>query len=155
MINFGLNLIVVLIFALINGASTSWRAIFAIPLFIELFALAFGIALILSTLFVKFRDANQIWEVFMQAGIYATPIIYPITYVTDQSMLAAKFLMLSPVAQIIQDLRYILIDPANVTIWQMSNHWWYIMIPYLIPFIVLAIGLYVFNRSAKRFAEII
>ncbi|MBM7642425.1 ABC transporter permease [Streptococcus loxodontisalivarius] len=155
MINFGINLIVVLLFSVINGAVTSWRAIFAIPLFLELFVLAFGIALILATLFVKFRDMNQIWEVFMQAGMYATPIIYPISFVSNQSLLAAKVIMLNPLAQIIQDLRYILIDPANTPIWKMSNHIWYIAIPYILPFVIFAIGLAIFNRSAKRFAEII
>lgn len=155
MINFGINLIVVLIFAVINGVSISWNAILALPLFLELFLLAFGVALLLSTLFVKFRDLGQIWEVVMQAGMYATPIIYPITFVSDQSIMAAKIMMLNPLAQIIQDLRYLLIDKANVTIWQMSNHWWYIAIPYVIPVIVFEIGLIVFNRSAKRFAEII
>ncbi|MBF0786588.1 MULTISPECIES: ABC transporter permease [unclassified Streptococcus] len=155
MINFGINLVVVLIFALINGVSISWSAIFAPLLFLELFLLAFGVALLLSTLFVKFRDLGQIWEVMMQAGMYATPIIYPITFVSNQSITAAKVMMLSPLAQIIQDLRYLLIDKANVTIWQMSNHWWYIVIPYLIPAVVFAFGLTIFNRSAKRFAEII
>ncbi|TCD46516.1 ABC transporter permease [Streptococcus sp. X16XC17] len=155
MINFGINLIVVLIFSILNGVSISWNAILAIPLFLELFLLAFGLALLLSTLFVKFRDLGQIWEVVMQAGMYATPIIYPITIITEKSMVAAKIMMLSPLAQIIQDLRYLLIDTANVTIWQMSNHWWYIMIPYLIPVVVFVVGLTVFNRSAKRFAEII
>ncbi|MGC4388983.1 ABC transporter permease, partial [Streptococcus suis] len=65
-INFGINLIVVLLFALCNGVQFSWTAVMAIPLAIELFLLATGIALILSTVFVRFRDLSQIWEVFMQ-----------------------------------------------------------------------------------------
>lgn len=154
-INFGINLLVVLIFALINGVSFSWTAIFALPLFLELFLFAFGLALILSTLFVKFRDLTQIWEVFMQAGLYATPIIYPLSFVADRNILAAKLMMLNPLAQIIQDLRYLLIDPVNTTIWQLSNNWWYIVIPYLIPLLVFVLGLSVFERSAKKFAEII
>ncbi|MBM7636053.1 ABC transporter permease [Streptococcus saliviloxodontae] len=155
MINFGINLLVVLLFSVINGAVSSWQAIFALPLFFELFVLAFGVALILATLFVKFRDMNQIWEVFMQAGMYATPIIYPISFVSEKSLLAAKVMMLNPLAQIIQDLRYILIDPANTPVWKMSTHVWYIAIPYVLPFLILGIGLAIFNRSAKRFAEII
>ncbi|MGT2910713.1 ABC transporter permease [Streptococcus cameli] len=156
MINLTINLFVVLIFAMINGVQVSWTHVIFVPLlFIELFIFAFGIALILSTLFVKFRDLGQIWEVIMQAGMYATPIIYPITLITDRSMFAAKLIMLNPVTQIIQDARYILIDRGNVPIWQISYHWWYIVIPYLLPFVVLAIGLFVFNRSSKRFAEIL
>ena len=152
MINFGINLIVVLIFALINGVHIGWDAVFAIPLFFELFIMAWGVALLLATLYVKFRDIGQIWEVFLQAGMYATPIIYPLTFITNQGangVLAGKIIMLNPLAQMIQDLRYLLIDKANLTIWNLINHWWYYSIPYF------AIGLTVFNRSSKRFAEIL
>lgn len=155
-INLAINLLVVLIFAVINGVEVEWSGIIFVPfIFAELFLFAFGIALILSTLFVKFRDLGQIWEVFMQAGMYATPIIYPISFVTDKNLLAGKLMMLNPLAQIIQDARYILIDRANTPIWLMSDHLWYIIIPYLIPVVVFIIGLTVFNRNAKRFAEII
>ncbi|MFL4358345.1 ABC transporter permease [Streptococcus uberis] len=155
LINFSINLVVVLIFALINGVTISPFAYMAIPLFIELLILAVGVALLLSTLFVYYRDLAQVWEVLMQAAMYATPIIYPITFVSDKNPLAAKILMLNPLAQMIQDLRFLLIDRANATIWQMSNHWYYVMIPYLIPFLVLALGILVFNKNAKKFAEII
>lgn len=43
----------------------------------------------------------------MQAGMYATPIIYPISMVMEKSPLAAKVLMLNPLAQIIQDMRFL------------------------------------------------
>ena len=154
-INFGINLIVVLLFALFNGVQFSWAAVMAIPLAIELFFLATGIALILSTVFVRFRDLSQIWEVFMQAGLYATPIIYPITYVSDRSLIAAKVMMLNPVAQIIQDARYFLIDKANVTVWQLINNKAIVAIPYLIPFVVFVIGVFVFNKYSKKFAEVL
>lgn len=158
LINFGINLIVVLIFALINGVHIGWDAVFAIPLFFELFIMTWGVALLLATLYVKFRDIGQIWEVFLQAGMYATPIIYPLTFITNQGangVLAGKIIMLNPLAQIIQDLRYLLIDKANLTIWNLINHWWYYSIPYVLPFVIFAIGLTVFNRSSKRFAEIL
>ncbi|CRH91861.1 ABC-2 type transporter [Chlamydia trachomatis] len=156
MINFAINLIVVLIFAAINGVTIEWGAVVFIPfLLIELFLLAFGVALLLSALFVKFRDLGQIWEVVMQAGLYATPIIYSIGFVRERSVLAAKLIMLNPLAQIIQDARYILMDRANIPIWQLSHNWMYILFPYVVPVFVFAIGLMVFNKNAKRFAEII
>ncbi len=156
MINFAINLVVVLIFGAINGVTVEWRGVIFIPfLFLELFLLAFGIALLLSALFVKFRDLGQIWEVVMQAGLYATPIIYSIGFVREKSELAAKLIMLNPLAQIIQDTRYILMDRANIPIWQLSNNWFYIVFPYFVPIVVFVLGLTVFNRSAKRFAEII
>ena len=91
----------------------------------------------------------------MQAGLYATPIIYPITYVSDRSLIAAKVMMLNPVAQIIQDARYFLIDKANVTVWQLINNKAIVAIPYLIPFVVFVIGVFVFNKYSKKFAEVL
>lgn len=154
-INFSINLVVVLLFSLMNGVQFTWTVIFAIPLFIELFLLATGVAFILSTLFVRFRDLAQIWEVFMQAGMYATPIIYSISFVMDRSALAAKLIMLNPLAQIIQDMRYFVIDRANLPIWQIIENKAIVAIPYLIPVIVFVIGVMVFKKHSKKFAEIL
>lgn len=154
-INFSINLVVVLIFSILNGVQFSWTVIVALPLFIELFLLATGIAFLLSTLFVKFRDLSQIWEVIMQAGMYATPIIYSLTFVMNQSVLAAKIIMLNPMAQIIQDMRYFIIDKANLPVWQVINNKAIVLIPYLIPIIVFVIGINVFNKHSKKFAEIL
>lgn len=91
LINLIISLIVVLGFAIINGVSFSWNIIFVIPLLIELILFTTGLAFILSTLFVYFRDLGPIWEVIMQAGFYGTPIIYPITQISTHHLFVAKF----------------------------------------------------------------
>ncbi|MDT9552752.1 ABC transporter permease [Streptococcus mutans] len=156
-INFGINVIVVLIFALLNGVTFTfrWNLFLLIPLFLELLLFSTGIAFILSTLYVRYRDIGPVWEVILQGGFYGTPIIYSLTYIATRSIVGAKLLLLSPIAQIIQDMRHILIDPANVTIWQMINHKSIAVIPYLVPIFVFIIGFLVFNYNAKKFAEII
>ena len=53
-INYTINLIVVLVFALISGVQFSWSSLILVPLFIELVLLATGVSFILSTLFVRF-----------------------------------------------------------------------------------------------------
>ena len=156
LINLVINLGIVLILGFINGGEISIYALPLIPLLlIELYALALGISFILSTLFVRFRDIGPIWEVFLQAGMYMTPIIYPISFVADAHPLIAKVMMLSPLAQIIQDARYLLTSSETATTWQMISNKGIAIIPYLIPFIVLLIGFSIFNKSAKKFAEIL
>lgn len=154
-INFSINLLVVLIFSIFNGVDFTWTVVVALPLFLELFLLATGVAFILATLFVRFRDLAQIWEVFMQAGMYATPIIYSLSFVMNKSLLAAKIIMLNPLAQIIQDMRYFVIDRANIPVWQVIQNKAIILIPYLIPIIVFVIGTAVFKKHSKKFAEIL
>ncbi|MCJ1990615.1 Polysaccharide ABC transporter membrane-spanning protein [Lactococcus piscium] len=153
-INLCINLVVVLIFAAFNGVTFSFQMLYLPLLLIELLILVVGIALLLATLFVRYRDLSPVWEVVLQAGMYATPIIYSVSFVSKDHPLAAKLMFMNPMAQIIQDMRYFLIDHANVTVWQLLN-WQYAFIPYVIPVIVFVIGLVLFNKHSKKFAEII
>jgi ABC-2 type transport system permease protein len=75
--NLGLNLVVVMIFALISGVRPmlSWVELPLIVLMVS--ALATGVAMLLSALFVKFRDIQPIWEVLSQILFYSSPVIIP------------------------------------------------------------------------------
>ena len=68
LINLGINLLVVILFALINGVDFTWHVLWMIPLVLELYVFALGIAMLLSALNVKFRDTGYIWEIFLQAA---------------------------------------------------------------------------------------
>lgn len=154
-INLLINLVIVFIFGLINGVDIS-KYVFITPLLmIELYFFALGIAFILATVYVKFRDIGPIWEVLLQIGMYMTPIIYPVTLVIEQSPLTAKLLMLSPMAQIVQDMRYLLTSPVNVTTWELINSKPIVCIPYILPLIILILGFGYFNKHSKKFAEMI
>ncbi|WP_303972404.1 ABC transporter permease [Streptococcus merionis] len=154
-INFGINLLVVMLFTVVNGVPITVQWLWIVPLFLELALLSTGVAFLLSTLFVKYRDIGPVWEVIMQAGMYATPIIYSLSYVLNYSQKAGKLIMLNPMAQMIQDARHLLIHPANITTWNLIKNPLIVAIPYLIPVVVFIIGLIVFNKNAKRFAEIL
>jgi ABC-2 type transport system permease protein len=154
LINLLINLVVVVAFAILNGVKLSVGIIVVPFLLIELILFVLGIAFLLSTLFVKFRDISPVWEVILQAGMYATPIIYPVSFVYNMYPIAAKLMFMNPMAQIIQDLRYFLIDHANVTVWQMMS-WKYAFIPYVIPIVIFWKGLHIFNQRSTKFAEII
>ncbi|MDR1568771.1 MAG: ABC transporter permease [Streptococcaceae bacterium] len=154
MINFLINLIVVIAFALINGVDISKYAFLAPLLIIEMYLFSLGVAFILATFFVKFRDIAPIWEVVMQAGMYATPIIYPITMVTETNPRIAKLLMLNPLAQTIQDMRYLFISDKNMVVTQMLPLK-YAFIPYVLPVVVFVLGYSIFKHNSRKFAEIL
>ncbi|HEL1837741.1 ABC transporter permease [Streptococcus suis] len=155
-INYAINLVVVLVFALISGVQFTWTSLIVFPLFVELVLLATGVAFILSSLFVRFRDIGPIWEVVLQAGLYATPIIYSLTFIIQRGQTnVAKIMMLNPIAQIIQDLRHFLIFSGSMTIRDLISNPFIIVIPYLLPIVVFALGYIIFNKNAKRFAEIL
>ena len=149
LINLGLNLVVIFVFALLNGLFPTLQWLLLIPLLIELYCLALGTAFLLSALYVKFRDVTYIWEVFLQAGFYATPIIYPLLNVPVD---LHKWFFLNPMAQIIQDARYALVTHTSITIWS-TIHSAVVFLPFLIIIVIAIFGGTFFKRRSKYFAE--
>lgn len=155
LINLAINLCVIVIFALINGVTPSWSWLLVIPLVLELYAFALGISFLLGAINVKYRDVTSIWDVLMQAMFYAVPIIYPISMVLEQGsfgQLAANLILLNPIAQVIQDVRYNLITDAAVTTWSLVD-FPLNLFPILLVFLVLALAALFFRKRSKRFAE--
>ena len=156
LINFGINFVVVVIFSLVNGVHITWSALLIIPIFCELLLLSTGVALFLGALFVNFRDLSPIWEVVMQAGFYATPIIYPVSLVSiNVGPEAARLILLNPMAQIIQDARHVLIDTNNPTIWESFNHSAIGLVPIALSVVIFVGGVAFFSSRSKTFAELV
>ena len=157
LISLSINLLVVLAFAIFAGVKFQWSVLILPFNIILLFATAFGLALILSTLYVKFRDISHIWEVFMQILVYSIPIMYPISMVTKGSIFwfsISKIMMLNPIALAIQDIRHNLIAHETPTFWTLFENYWFVLIPILVTTLLVAFGLWYFNKNSKKFAEI-
>lgn len=152
LINLAFNLIVVFIFILVNGVHLSPMALLIIPLIVELYVFSLGLAFFLSALNVRLRDIGYLWEVFLQAAFYATPIIYPVAMVVAESPLAAKLIMFNPIAQVVQDIRYVLVTQQSITLYQLVSGW-KVLVPYVIVIVVAVLGVWYFNKRAKTFAE--
>ncbi|PID30392.1 LPS ABC transporter [Candidatus Saccharibacteria bacterium] len=150
-INLAINLLVVLIFMLLNGVSLTWNILWLPLIILELFVFALGLSFLLSALYVRFRDINYVWEVVLQAGFYVTPIIYPLSEVEKFSELAARILLLSPVAQIIQDARYVMVTTASPTVHAAFARYW--VVPFVIVALTAVCSTYYFRKTSPRFAE--
>lgn len=150
LINLSLNLVVVAVFMLADHVAVSANILLAIPLIIELFVFALSIAFILSAVFVKLRDMSYVWEVFLQGMFYATPIFYPLTQVPHK---AAKLLLLNPVAQIIQDLRHVVVTTKSPTIATYWNTGYIRLVPISFVILLAVISVFYFRKQSKYFAE--
>lgn len=151
LINLGLSLIVVFIFALMNGVepSTSWLMLILVIL--ELFLLSLGAAFVLATAYVKFRDITYIWEVVLQAGFYASMIIIPMSIVPER--LYVWFFM-NPIVQIVQDARSFLIGGDSIpTIWNTVEDPLIRAIPFVVIVVLCVVGFIYFRSRSKYFAE--
>ena len=154
-INLLINLVVVIIFALINGVTPTWTWLLVPIILLEFYCLALGISFLLGAINVKYRDITSIWDVLTQALFYAVPIIYPITMIAETSEIAAKILLINPIAQIIQDIRYSLITHETITIWNFIGEEQMVLkfLPIVITFILLVWGAWYFRKKSKKFAE--
>ena len=149
LITLGLNLVVV--FGFIAFTGIGFRP--SLPLFalllIELYLLSLGSSLLLAALYVRFRDLRPIWEVSLQLLFYASPIIYPLTLVPARF---AGIMSMSPIAQIVEDSRKVLITTQALSTSDYVG-WPWALLPYLIPPVVVVAGYFYFESAAAKFAE--
>jgi len=151
LINLGLNLIVVSVFILVSKSDLLITGLWLPLILLEVYILSLGLSFLLSALFVKYRDVSYIWEVVIQAGFYATPIIYPLTLITNVTF--QKILLLNPMAQAIQDARYAVVTHQSPTIHTVYESDLVRIIPISICVAFLIIGVWYFRKEAKNFAE--
>lgn len=151
-INLLLNLIVVAVFIWLSGVDIHPSALLASLFIAEIFVFALATGFLLSALFVRLRDINYIWEVIMQAMFYATPIIYPLTLVSDKWPEIAKLLLLNPVAQAIQDVRYLVITDQTQTLYNLGGVYW-TLVPLGIVVVTSIVAVTYFKKRSPHFAE--
>jgi ABC-2 type transport system permease protein len=151
LINLVLSLVIVTAFMLFEGVDVGLRILYVLPLFAELFVFSLGLGFFLSTVYVKLRDMGHIWDVIMQALFYLTPILYPLSFASPW---VQKILIMNPVAQILQDMRYVLVSTKTTTITDVYGGNSYVrLVPVgaaLFSFVVFA---YYFKSKSKNFAE--
>jgi len=140
-----LNIGVFFIFFVFSGAHFQSSSLYLIIYLAELYVFVVGLALLLCSLFPKFRDIHHIWEVFVQLGFWATPIVYPISIVPKKYH---TLIFLNPAARIIQGCRQALIGPGSEFL-SFTNH----IIIISVVVCLFAVGLGMFNRLSRSFAE--
>lgn len=149
MINLGLSLIVVFVFALLNGVMPSFTWLLIIPIVLELYVFALGASFLLAAMYVKFRDITYIWEIVLQAGFYASAIIFPLTLVPGELQ---KWFFLNPIVQMIQDARWAIATDTSITIWSTISSW-VVIVPFVIVATVAIAGFLYFRKRSPYFAE--
>ena len=149
-LNLLLNLVVVFIFAAIRSAWPEWSWL-ELPVIIVLMVLmTSGIAMLVSSLFVRYRDVKPITDVFLQALFYGTPIFYPVERIDET--LRHLLVMLNPFAAIIQAAKHAFV-PSSMSAAEAAGGTLNLMVPLAIILGTFVLGFYVFNREAPRIAE--
>ena len=148
--NLGMTLVAVLVFALVSGVRPTWTWLELPLLMLVLLAFALGTGMLLSVLFVRYRDVKPIWEVIAQALFYASPVLYVTTMVP--ASFQVEYLM-NPIAAVLTEMRAAVIDPRAPHVWDAIGGAERLLIPGAIVAGAFALGWWAFNRAAPRIAE--
>jgi ABC-2 type transport system permease protein len=149
MFNLVINFVVVIGFALASGLTPtlSWLEL---PVFVLLIAtLAVGIGMLLSVLYVRFRDMQPIWDVTTQVLFYLCPVIYT----AGQYRGWVRVAMANPIAAVLTQMLHAFVDPFQPPVWVWIGGTVRLLIPLGIIAVAFVGGLWFFNREAPRIAE--
>lgn len=154
--NLCMNLIVVFTFILASGITPQLSWLELIPMVILLVVFSTGVGMLLSALYVRFRDVQPIWEVFLQLLYYGSPIMYTVQTAAKHHFLNIPFsriLVLNPIGAIITQARKALLQPSAPSAAAALGGTVRLLIPLGIIFGLFVLGLWYFNREAPLISE--
>lgn len=108
--------------------------------------LALGLGLIISSLTTKYRDLVNFFGVFVSLWMYATPIVYPLSYVSNPTL--HKIMLFNPMTSLIETFKYGAYGAGEFS---------WLSLAYSIGFtlVLLFIGIAMYNRKQKFFIDTI
>jgi ABC-2 type transport system permease protein len=154
--NLAMNSIAVLAFALIDGVSPSVRWLEMVPIALGFVLLATGMAMLLSALYVRFRDVAPIWEVALQAWFYGSPIMFPASLINKRFGPGLEHVaLLNPVATLLTQAGHAFIghDPHYFPSALSAGGVVSVTVALALIPGTFALGWWFFTREAPRVAE--
>jgi ABC-2 type transport system permease protein len=149
--NLCLNLVIVLVFVLAFGVEPAWTWLLFLPALALLFVFTAALCMALSVLYVRFRDVAIIWTVVAQILFYATPILYPIEALENETY--ERLLMVNPLAPLFEQVRVWVLEPSAPTALEAAGGAAGLIPAAIIYVAVCVFAVWVFNREAPRIAE--
>jgi ABC-2 type transport system permease protein len=148
--NLGPNLVVVFVFILAFGIAPMWTWLLIPVVILMLIGITTAIAMILSSLYPRFRDLGIIWGVVSTALFYGTPVLYALDRVghTMRSVVS-----LNPLTPILLLARRWVIDPHAPGPAAVAGGTARLLVPVAIYLAVCILAVWVFRREAPRIAE--
>ena len=141
LINFGLTLCVFFVFCVLDDITFTWKLVCLVYPIACLVLFNIGVGLILSALFVFFRDIQYLWSVFTQLLMYMSAIFYTID---KYSYNVQCLFLVNPVYLFIRYFRKIVIEATIPTIW-------FHLLMAADVLIVLGIGCWMYKKYNHRF----
>lgn len=140
--------IIVYLFFVLKGVHLcpNWYLLLFPVIILIMQGLALGLGLIISSLTTKYRDLVNFFGVFVSLWMYATPIVYPLSYVTNPTL--HKIMLLNPMTALIETFKYGAYGAGEFS-------WSALCYSFICMLVLLVLGIYMFNRKQKYFIDTI
>lgn len=124
----------------------TWYLLLFPVLVLMIQCLALGLGLIISSLTTKYKDLTNFFGVFVSLWMYATPIVYPLSYVTNPTL--HKIMLFNPMTAIIETFKYGAYGAGEFS-------WTALGYSAEVIAVLLVVGIVLFNRKQKSFIDTI
>lgn len=141
LINFGLILVVFFVFVAIDGLPFTWKFLCLLYPIAGLILFNIGLGMVLSALFVFFRDTQYLYDVFTMLLMYMSAIFYNID---SYPPVTQHLFLLNPVYLFIRYFRKIVIEATIPTVW-------FHLLMLADVAIVLGVGCWMYKKYNTRF----
>ena len=146
LVDFVIAFIVLIGMMIYFKVSPAWSVLWTLPLFLLLaIVTALGVALWLSAINVQYRDVNQALPFLTQFWLFATPVAYSASVISDKWQILYS---LNPMAGVVNGFRWALLGTGNgpdITLWVSTG----------ISILIFVSGLFYFRSMEKTFADTI
>lgn len=149
LVKFGVQLflfLIVYIYFVIQGTNVHPNiTILLFPVLVFMLAgFGLGFGMIVSSLTTKYRDLTILFSFIVQLWMYGTPVIYPLSTITNEKLLLA--MKLNPITAIVETFKYSTLGAGTFS-------WYMLGYSFLFMVVVFFIGLVMFNREQRSFMD--
>lgn len=145
-IQFGLFIVVYLYYVIFTDVTIhpNLYALLLPVLVVMLAGLALGFGILFSSMTTKYRDLQLLLGFFVSLWMYATPVIYPLSTITNPQL--RLVMQLNPLTGIVEFFKYGMLGVGN-------HEWWMLGYSFAFMVVLIAIGIIVFNKVQKSFMD--
>lgn len=143
LVNFFISCIIIVIFCIFGGVGVTWHIILLPIIALIQFVFSLGLILGLSAINIYIKDTEYIVQFFINMLFYATPILYQSTLFPEK---IRWILYLNPMTQIVEAYR-------NIFLYHQLPDVMGILYVIIVSLIIFALGLAIFRKLEKGFAE--
>ena len=149
LLSFGIQLLIFAAFYIYYAATGTelvihWQIVLFPLLIIILAFMAVGFGMIFSSMTTKYRDLQIMLAKIVSLWVYITPVIYPLSMVTNEKLHLA--MSLNPVTPVMEAIKYALLGQGQFS-------WLWLGYSVVCTLILLIFGLMLFNKVQKSFMD--